>query len=398
MDKTLKINKTNLGLFFLLFPYFNPTGLKYIPALASVYDAIQLWKLCACLYIWFLYFRKNRVSKFFIWVFSFQGLMIATTLLNHAYDSKVITNMLIATSLVMITELCVRTCFDKYLNQLWKISALFVCINFILTIIFQKGMTFATLYKSTRNPLYFLGIDNALAGQLIPFVFLATLRKVLKATGNNLKDNLELIVSYAIALITIAIVGSATGVFIILVFIILSVYYSFAIKRRVPYKLISIIYGLFFIVIIIMQSNNLVVEFVSNLLGRSMTFTGRNILWERALSKILERPILGYGYTAGNIEVWGSMFSSHNMFLEIALQGGIFSLLLFIIITWLGIRKNAKKSVQVSNTIVLAIFGVLLKGLMEVTIPFFYYIMLALAYCTIPTFNGDSNNEEMKLD
>lgn len=237
MDKILKINKTNLGLFFLLFPYFNPTGLKYIPALASVYDAIQLWKLCACLYIWFLYFRKNRVSKFFIWVFSFQGLMIATTLLNHAYDSKVITNMLIATSLVMITELCVRTCFDKYLNQLWKISALFVCINFILTIIFPKGMTFATLYKSTRNPLYFLGIDNALAGQLIPFVFLATLRKVLKATGNNLKDNLELIVSYAIALITIAIVGSATGVFIILVFVILSVYYSFAIKRRVPLQI-----------------------------------------------------------------------------------------------------------------------------------------------------------------
>ena len=78
MDKTLKINKTNLGLFFLLFPYFNPIGLKYIPALVSVYDAIQLWKLCACLYIWFLYFRKNRLSKFFIWVFSFQGLMIAT--------------------------------------------------------------------------------------------------------------------------------------------------------------------------------------------------------------------------------------------------------------------------------------------------------------------------------
>ena len=395
MDKTLKINKTNLGLFFLLFPYFNPTGLKYIPALSSVYDAIQVWKLCACLYIWFLYFRKNRVSKFFIWIFSFQGLMIATTILNHAYDSKVITNMLIATSLVMITELCVHTCFDKYLNQLWKISALFVCINFILTIIFPKGMTFATLYISTRNPLYFLGIDNALAGQLIPFVFLATLRKVLKATGNNLKDNLELIVSYAIALITIAIVGSATGLFIILVFVLLSVYYSFAIKRRVPYKLISIIYGLFFIVVVIMQSNNLVVDFISNLLGRSMTFTGRNVLWERALSKILERPIMGYGYTEGNIEVWGGMFSSHNMFLEIALQGGIFSLLLFVIITWLGIRKNAKKSVQVSNTIVLAIFGVLLKGLMEVTIPFFYYIMLVLAYCTIPTFNGDSNNEEM---
>lgn len=72
MDKILKINKTNLGLFFLLFPYFNPTGLKYIPALASVYDAIQLWKLCACLYIWFLYLEKIEYQNFSSGYFHFK--------------------------------------------------------------------------------------------------------------------------------------------------------------------------------------------------------------------------------------------------------------------------------------------------------------------------------------
>ncbi|MBO5468874.1 MAG: O-antigen ligase family protein [Lachnospiraceae bacterium] len=392
MDKTLKINKIELGLFLLLFPYFNPTGLKYIPELVSVYNAIQAWKLCSCLYIWILYFKRFRISQNLILVFSFQGMLIATTLLNHAYDSKVLTNMLLGTSLVMITELCVHTCFDKYVKQLWKISAGLVFINLVLTILFPKGMTFATLYTNTTNPLYFLGIDNALAGQLIPFVFLATLRKISNVKKSS-KSNLEIITAYAIALITMVIVGSATGLFTILLYIAFSIYYSFIVKKRVPYKLVSIIYILFLVVVVIMQSNNFIVDFVSGLLGRSMTFTGRSLLWEMALSKIVKRPIIGYGYTAGNIEVWGGMYSSHNMFLEIALQGGIFSLLLFIITTWRGIRNNAKKPTQVSNTVFLAIFCFLLKGLMEVGIPPFYYILLALTYC-IPNFSN-KNDESL---
>ena len=30
---------------FLIFPFFNPTGLKYISGLKILYDGIQTWKL-----------------------------------------------------------------------------------------------------------------------------------------------------------------------------------------------------------------------------------------------------------------------------------------------------------------------------------------------------------------
>lgn len=81
--------------------------------------------------------------------------LIITSLINGVYDSKIITNMLIATSLVMMTEICVCSCFNEYINQLWRIDAALVFVNFLLAIVFPKGLRFATLYKSTTNPLFF---------------------------------------------------------------------------------------------------------------------------------------------------------------------------------------------------------------------------------------------------
>ena len=141
--------------------------------------------------------------------------------------------------------------------------------------------------------------------------------------------------------------------------------------------------------IVLTQSSNLFVAFISGMLGRSATFTGRSSLWRIALDKIAKRPLIGYGYTAGNIKIWGGMYSSHNMFLEIILQGGLISMLLFLLMTWTGIKRNSKATMQLSNTIFMAVFCFMLKGLMEVSIPVFYYILITMAYYG-PSYNGNN--------
>lgn len=365
---------------FLIFPFFNPTGLKYIPGLNMLYDGIQTWKLCACIIIWIIYLKRNRVSKFWLLCFSFQGVLITTSLINGVYDSKIITNMLIATSLVMMTELCVCSCFNEYINQLWRIDAALVFINFLLALVFPNGLKLATLYKNTTNPLFFLGIDNALASQLIPFIFLATLKWAMNVKNKRQRNNLKLVGAYVIALATLMIAGTATGMFVAAVFIIMSIQFTIIKKSKVHYKLAIGVYAFFFIIIIVLQSNNFVVDFISGMLGRSATFTGRSLLWKMAIDEIMEKPFLGYGYTAGNINVWGGMFSSHNMFLEIILQGGLFSFVLFIAITLFGIKRNMKSPIWLSNTVFLAIFCMLLRGLMEASIPVFYYVTITIAY------------------
>lgn len=380
MENVLKKRGIRQWLPFLIFPFFNPTGLKYIPGFKILYDGVQIWKLFACIMIWIIYFKRDRVSKFWLLCFSFQGILIITSLINGVYDSKIITNMLIATSLVMMTEVCARSCFNEYINQLWRIDAALVFVDFLLAIVFPKGLKFATLYNNATNPLFFLGIDNALASQLIPFIFLATLKWAMNVKDKRQRNNLKLVGSYAIALATLMIAGTATGIFVVAVFIIMSIHFTSIKKSRVPYKLAIGVYVLFFIIIIVLQSNNFVVGFISGILGRSATFTGRSLLWKMAIDKILENPFLGYGYTAGNINVWGGMFSSHNMFLEIFLQGGLFSFVLFIAITLLAIKRNMQSPIWLSNTVFLAIFCMLLKGLMETSIPMFYYVIITIAY------------------
>jgi len=85
---------------------------------------------------------------------------------------------------------------------------------------------------------------------------------------------------------------------------------------------------------------------VFQLLGRDQTLTGRLPLWRLVISAIAERPLLGHGYSgfwdANSIEVqylwqragWVAP-DSHNGYLDIVLQIGVFGIVLY---GWLWVR------------------------------------------------------------
>lgn len=82
-----------------------------------------------------------------------------------------------------------------------------------------------------------------------------------------------------------------------------------------------------------------------NLTGRNF-FSGRDTLWPLIISAIWERPLLGYGASATPGTVSNVTLSSHNLYLQVALQTGLLGLgalvgLLFSIwkVLWLG-RNN----------------------------------------------------------
>ncbi|MBV9389679.1 MAG: O-antigen ligase family protein [Chroococcidiopsidaceae cyanobacterium CP_BM_ER_R8_30] len=101
-------------------------------------------------------------------------------------------------------------------------------------------------------------------------------------------------------------------------------------------------------------------ETILELLGRDATLSGRTGLWDAVLSKISERPWLGYGYQAfwrgwdgesadvWRVELWGPG-SAHNGFLELGLDLGLLGLSVFVLsfvyyyfraITWIRLTKN----------------------------------------------------------
>jgi O-antigen ligase len=113
------------------------------------------------------------------------------------------------------------------------------------------------------------------------------------------------------------------------------------------------------------------------LLGKDATLTGRTLLWPLVLELIDKRPLLGWGYRA----MWQSadaitsridgiagftVPSSHNAFLEIALQLGWTGVVVIVLLMWAAVRRGAGCFVIGVNPLgwfsIMFVVGVMMAG------------------------------------
>ncbi|SEB39332.1 O-antigen ligase family protein [Terriglobus roseus] len=88
-------------------------------------------------------------------------------------------------------------------------------------------------------------------------------------------------------------------------------------------------------------------DFFTSTTGKDLTFTGRTEIWSMVAAKILERPVLGYGYGAfwatqadsiNQFSVW-KPGQSHNGYLDICLNLGVSGLLLVLFLIAESLRR-----------------------------------------------------------
>jgi len=117
--------------------------------------------------------------------------------------------------------------------------------------------------------------------------------------------------------------------------LLLPFYQSFK-KNNYKLQVIMITSALMLLIIFsILLINN--AETIVGTSGKDLTFNGRSDLWELVISKVLERPWLGYGFSgfwtsnaASNLRAtydWAS--NAHNGFLELLLELGFLGFLTF---------------------------------------------------------------------
>jgi exopolysaccharide production protein ExoQ len=94
-------------------------------------------------------------------------------------------------------------------------------------------------------------------------------------------------------------------------------------------------------------------QFALGILGRDTSLTGRTALWPSVIALIEQRPVLGWGYRAmwqpddpariviDQINQWGAS-SSHNAFLEIALQLGLMGVAILVMIIVVALRRGLR--------------------------------------------------------
>ncbi|MEH2229725.1 MAG: O-antigen ligase family protein [Nostoc sp.] len=129
---------------------------------------------------------------------------------------------------------------------------------------------------------------------------------------------------------------STTSLTILLTMILLLPFYRSLKKTNYKLQVIMITSTLMFLMISsILLLNN--AETVVGTSGKDLTFNGRSDLWDLVISKILERPWLGYGFSgfwtsnaASKLRAtydWAS--NAHNGFLELLLELGFLGFLTF---------------------------------------------------------------------
>jgi len=137
--------------------------------------------------------------------------------------------------------------------------------------------------------------------------------------------------------------------------VLLNIYKFAALRLRVP------LYA-FFVIIAILVSVGLSFVFANSerimgLLGRSSNLTGRTEIWSLVISFILQRPILGYGYSGFwlgasteslvvNRALGGPVMYSHNGYLEMFLTLGVIGFLLTLVLIGAGMKRAFHLSEQ----------------------------------------------------
>lgn len=384
MNNICKINKyfnKTSFLIFLIVPFLKPMSLQYISKIQLIDKILDIWKIASIGVIFIVYFLNLKITKTIILIILFEMSIIFSSIINNVNLVKPVNNFITIVAFSMLVELIIRSDFNKFTKIILNLQIPLFFINLVLIIIYPNGLNFADLYTQNYvNPLFFVSIDNGFSKWIIPFIGFVFM-------GYN--NKFIIMILWILSLISIVIVDSASCLLSFIIFtIILVIYNKFKIKKA-EITTLSLLYIVISILILYFNTKLNFLTIIAQMLGRSATLTGRAELWPLAINLIEQKPIFGYGYTSGNIEIWGGFFSSHNALLEILIHGGIFSLFIFIVIMFRTI-KSMNKSYSYINTVIFAvIFSYFLIMFVEVGLNIYLFTFIILAN-NVKVFNSNS--------
>ena len=217
--------------------------------------------------------------------------------------------------------------------------------NFVTELIYPTGIPSTT--PSAETPHFFLGNINSVVRAVFPGVCCS----ILLAEKKKRKLSVSTILFYIGFLYQFIFIYHSATTLVALTLILVWVLCSGIIKKHL-WTIYAAVIGVVAYVqinLVVMSSSPKLLNFLSNLFHKTLTFSGRVFIWQRTLEHIYKNPLWGYGIQKAEVldAAIGNQFSSHNYFLDITYQRGIIGLILFIILLaapLILLRKNDKVS------------------------------------------------------
>ena len=230
---------------------------------------------------------------------------------------------------------------NAFLHAVRDISLLYFVINIAVIILFPQGFDTTHSFAS-----YLYGNPNVMIRRVLPGLCCSSLLDVKrgkKLSGITLFFFAGLLLIYATTYFSVT---SVIGVLFIWSWVALKDIIKSRMKiTRLAYYSVLLFVLLFEINIVISVSGANFDRVLNDFFGKSGNgIVGRRLLWIRASILLMQKPIIGWGYLAGDalFKLIGNSSGAHNYFLDIAYQRGLIGLGAFLIIIIYSLYRVSK--------------------------------------------------------
>ena len=369
---------------FVPFVYSFNTPSGSIKILDDFFDFARPAVMVIIVFVFFI-IKKKKPSKLVLAIFIMEMWQLLVTLLtNHkwvvaAYDL----------SACIAVPLLIELYSDKPKTML---SVFMLCFEVSLypnlfTLIFK------TQIDGRGIGWYLLGAHNILATMLLPAAAVAVV--YFRYAKNKLRPALLLAVAIISCFICECSTAEVAMAAAILVFI---AGYLLKDKFEIPLWLLFAIavFGCFFVIFAFADTDiPFLKDFITKVLNRDVTFTGRTYIWSYGVAMVKESPIIGHGFrTWVNISPEVLVGHAHNYLLDKAVVGGIPMLLMVFVTHFELIRGTFKQKNSIYKIALLGLlFGIFLTYITESYFRFYRFLIVFALMYNLDTILGNKKEE-----
>lgn len=340
---SIKINANEISYYMLgiiiMFTFFPPLFLEKIPSYVIYGLILKYIRFILCVWVIFCFFIKRRIfyGDYIKYAFFMCSWIEMSNIANGMGNNKMIAFFQFVSPAINILGMYYivkKYTLNDGLNVLLIsgcIYSSFVCIaNFISQLILKDGLYHD--YAESNQAIYVCGNDNSFV-----FFYLFSAGCFVLYSLFCYEKVKTFALFYCVFLeISMLLADSTTGVAIMLglnLVIIFSCKELIYIIRRSS-KLIMCIAITLLVWILWFRGwdSDIIHYLVYEITNEDMNFTSRGILWAGAVNLIMSAPLLGYGTFDNKLvsDLFGTMKSAHNTYLQILLFGGAPALAFFL--------------------------------------------------------------------
>lgn len=327
--------------------FFSGIQVSSLPKNLNLNDSVTIIRLLLIVVAVTLYFlnHKSIESKdIFIPVSLWMFLIILSTYMSGNQISVAIKTLSIPYSFFVYLHLNRKNIY--WVLSVWtKLLALLVIIDAITMVIYPNGMYYDGLYSLN----WFLGYKTSRFQVELPLCALTASMSYIKKRKIGIETYIYLLLSCfclfkAEAIAALTSILALTVVFLIIDF---SQYFKNGIKgiyHLLQSKNILAFFAVSQIGIISIQHLPFVQTVITFIFNKDATLTTRTFIWDTLLLKILQRPLIGYGYldqiVYTNITLNRFATSAHNMLIAVLMSGGIIGLIMYLFILYRALERK----------------------------------------------------------